>query len=167
MRHSVSLSISRVTLYTAGHLHTAVPHCSHSRAPGEQWARLCVFTLQGCVQAARLCRAPVYIDALDLITIHVTLKALTHCGLVALRHQAIIWANVDFIFSKIQWHSSKGIIIWRSEVINSRTRLPGNCIFKIMSSHPKGQCMKGVCYGEIARPKNWLFLVSVFSYFSY
>ena len=23
----------RVTLYTAGHLHTAVPHCSHSRAP--------------------------------------------------------------------------------------------------------------------------------------
>ena len=26
-------SVSRVTLYTAGHLHTAVPHCSHSRAP--------------------------------------------------------------------------------------------------------------------------------------
>ena len=47
---------SRVALYTAGHLHTAVPHCSHSRAPGEQWARLCVFTLQGCMQAARLCR---------------------------------------------------------------------------------------------------------------
>ena len=23
----------RVTLYTAGHLHTAVPYCSHSRAP--------------------------------------------------------------------------------------------------------------------------------------
>ena len=32
------------------------PHCSHSRALGEQWARLCVFTLQGYVQAARLCR---------------------------------------------------------------------------------------------------------------
>ena len=26
-------SPARVTLYTAGHLHTAVPHCSHSRAP--------------------------------------------------------------------------------------------------------------------------------------
>ena len=25
--------LSRVTLYTAGHLHTAVPHCWHSRAP--------------------------------------------------------------------------------------------------------------------------------------
>ena len=24
---------TRVTLYTAGHLHIAVPHCSHSRAP--------------------------------------------------------------------------------------------------------------------------------------
>ena len=30
--------------------------CSHSRAPGEQWARLCVFTFQGCAQAVRLCR---------------------------------------------------------------------------------------------------------------
>ena len=47
---------ARVTLYTAGHLHTAVPRCSHSRAPGEQWARLCVFTLQDCLQAAWLCR---------------------------------------------------------------------------------------------------------------
>ena len=28
-----AVHISRVTLYTAGHLHTAVPHCSHSRAP--------------------------------------------------------------------------------------------------------------------------------------
>ena len=31
--HFVLTSISRVTLYTAGHLHTAVPHCSHSRVP--------------------------------------------------------------------------------------------------------------------------------------
>ena len=29
----VAWAYSRVTLYTAGHLHTAVPHCSHSRAP--------------------------------------------------------------------------------------------------------------------------------------
>ena len=29
----VSRVYIRVTLYTAGHLHTAVPHCSHSRAP--------------------------------------------------------------------------------------------------------------------------------------
>ena len=27
------ITVSRVTLYTAGHLHTAVPHCWHSRAP--------------------------------------------------------------------------------------------------------------------------------------
>ena len=37
-------------------VHTVVPPLAHGRAPGEQWARLCVFTLQGCVQAARLCR---------------------------------------------------------------------------------------------------------------
>ena len=49
--HSRALSHSRAPLFTQ-----PCPHCSHSRAPGEQWARLCVFTLQGCVQAARLCR---------------------------------------------------------------------------------------------------------------
>ena len=49
--HSRALSHSRAPLFTQ-----PCRHCSHSRAPGEQWARLCVFTLQGCVQAARLCR---------------------------------------------------------------------------------------------------------------
>ena len=49
--HSRALAHSRAPLSTQ-----PCPHCSHSRAPGEQWARLCVFTLQGCVQAARLCR---------------------------------------------------------------------------------------------------------------
>ena len=55
--HSRALAHSRAPLFTQ-----PCPHCSHSRAPGEQWARLCVFTLQGCVQAARLCRgSPVII----------------------------------------------------------------------------------------------------------
>ena len=31
--HCNNFPHSRVTLYTAGHLHTAVPHCWHSRAP--------------------------------------------------------------------------------------------------------------------------------------
>ena len=48
---SRALAHSRAPLLTQ-----PCPHCPHSRAPGEQWARLCVFTLQGCVQAARLCR---------------------------------------------------------------------------------------------------------------
>ena len=49
--HSRALAHSRAPLLTQ-----ACSHCSHSRAPGEQWARLCIFTLHGCVQAARLCR---------------------------------------------------------------------------------------------------------------
>ena len=49
--HSRALAHSRAPLFTQ-----PCSHCSHSRAPGEQWARLCVFTLHGCVQAARLCR---------------------------------------------------------------------------------------------------------------
>ena len=56
--HIRALAHSRAPLFTQ-----PCPHCSHSRAPWEQWARLCVFTLQGCVQAARLCRgSPVNIS---------------------------------------------------------------------------------------------------------
>ena len=43
--HSRALAHSRAPLFTQ-----PCSHCSHSRAPGEQWARLCVFTLHGCVQ---------------------------------------------------------------------------------------------------------------------
>ena len=58
--HSRALAHSRAPLFTQ-----PCPHCSHSRAPGEQWARLCVFTLQGCVQTARLCRgSPVQFNEL-------------------------------------------------------------------------------------------------------
>ena len=60
--HSRAIAHSRAPLFTQ-----PCPHCSHSRAPGEQWARLCVFTLQGCVQAARLCRgSPVIMKAVSL-----------------------------------------------------------------------------------------------------
>ena len=63
--HSRALAHSRAPLFTQ-----PCTHCSHSRAPGEQWARLCVFTLQGCVQAARLCRgSPVYFRYLGLLSI--------------------------------------------------------------------------------------------------
>ena len=54
--HSRALAHSRAPLFTQ-----PCSHCSHSPAPGEQWARLCVFTLHGSVQAARLCRgSPVW-----------------------------------------------------------------------------------------------------------
>ena len=71
--HSRALADSRAPLFTQ-----PCPHCSHSRAPGEQWARLCVFTLQGCVQAARLCRgSPVRLCRLKLICMK---KVLQHRG---------------------------------------------------------------------------------------
>ena len=68
----VRCSVTRVTLYTAGHLHTAVPHCSHSRAPIVHIAVLrennehgCVYLrcravckLSGCVEGHPCCRKP-------------------------------------------------------------------------------------------------------------
>ena len=66
-------SHSRAPLFTQ-----PCPHCSHSRAPGEQWAWLNVFTLQGCVQAARLSRGS-----------PVTLPG---------RSQAVIWTNAGILW---------------------------------------------------------------------
>ena len=57
--HSRALAHRHAPLFTQ-----PCPHCSHSRAPGEQWARMCVFSLQGCVQAARLCRGSPVISEL-------------------------------------------------------------------------------------------------------
>ena len=51
---------SRVTLYTAGHLHTAVPHCSHSRAPIVHTAVPRENNEHGCVYLRRraVCKLP-------------------------------------------------------------------------------------------------------------
>ena len=51
---------SRVTLYTAGHLHTAVPHCSHSRAPIVHTAVPQENNEHGCVylRCTAVCKLP-------------------------------------------------------------------------------------------------------------
>ena len=53
-------SQSRVTLYTAGHLHTAVPHCSHSRAPIVHTAVPRENNEHGCVylRCTAVCKLP-------------------------------------------------------------------------------------------------------------
>ena len=52
--------MSRVTLYTAGHLHTAVPHCSHSRAPIVHTAVPRENNEHGCVylRCTAVCKLP-------------------------------------------------------------------------------------------------------------
>ena len=56
---TVSLG-TRVTLYTAGHLHTAVPHCSHSRAPVVHTAVPRENNEHGCVhlRCRAVCKLP-------------------------------------------------------------------------------------------------------------
>ena len=52
--------LSRVTVYIAGHLHTAVPHCSHSRAPIVHTAVPRENNEHGCVYLRRraVCKLP-------------------------------------------------------------------------------------------------------------
>ena len=83
--HSRALAHSRAPLLTQ-----PCPHCSHSRAPGEQWARLCVFTLQGCVQAARLCRGSPVNTSSPMTRCHSTgwfIKSFLHFRLLFLAQQ--------------------------------------------------------------------------------
>ena len=56
----IQRSLSRVTLYTAGHLHTAVPHCSHSRAPIVHTAVSQENNEHGCVflRGRSVCKLP-------------------------------------------------------------------------------------------------------------
>ena len=51
---------SQVTLYTAGHLHTALPHCSHSRAPIVHAAMPRENNEHGCVylRCRAVCKLP-------------------------------------------------------------------------------------------------------------
>ena len=54
------VSFSRVTLYTAGHLHTAVPHCWHSCAPIVHTAMPRENNQHGCVylRCRAVCKLP-------------------------------------------------------------------------------------------------------------
>ena len=55
-----NITMSRVTLYTAGHLHTAVPHCWHSRAPIVHTAVPRENNEHGCVylRCTAVCKLP-------------------------------------------------------------------------------------------------------------
>ena len=54
------VTLSRVTLYTAGHFHTAVPHCWHSRAPIVHTAVPRENNEHGCVylRCTAVCKLP-------------------------------------------------------------------------------------------------------------
>ena len=62
--------ITRVTLYTAGHLHTAVPHCSHSRAPIVHTAVPRENNEHGCVylRCRAVCKLPGCVEGHPCIT---------------------------------------------------------------------------------------------------
>ena len=136
-------SLTRVTLYSRALAHSRAllftqpcPHCSHSRASGEQWARLCVFTLQSCVQTARLCRGSPVIKLWMFLTLQMPVPD-TFSGPYLDHHfdglvQKKMWLHVptsstliqamsccrqtqshylnqcQFIANRILWHSHEG-----------------------------------------------------------
>ena len=96
--HSRALAHNRAPLFTQ-----PCPHCSHSRAPGEQWPRLCVFTLQGCVQAAWLCRgSPVF---MDLLVREIHWRLMWKAIPIAWLHRVCeTWTTNGGLLANICWH---------------------------------------------------------------
>ena len=86
----VQLTISRVILYTAGHLHTAVPHCLHSRAPIVHTAVPRENNEHGCVylRCRAVCKLPGCVEGHPWI-----FQIGSDNGLAPNRRQAIIWTN--------------------------------------------------------------------------
>ena len=72
---------TRVTLYTAGHLHTAVPHCSHSRAPIVHTAVPRENNEHGCVylRCRAVCKLPGCVEGHPCFTESALLN-MTRCG---------------------------------------------------------------------------------------
>ena len=66
--------VTRVTLYTAGHLHTAVPHCSHSRAPIVHTAVPRENNEHGCVylRCRAVCKLPGCVEGHPWVTTKLT-----------------------------------------------------------------------------------------------
>ena len=91
---------TRVTLYTAGHLHTAVPHCSHSRAPIVHTAVPRENNEHGCVylRCRAVCKLPGCVEghpctynaahSLNTMTCNINETSMT-----------VIWENNKFCLS--------------------------------------------------------------------
>ena len=129
--HSRALAHSRTPLFTQ-----PCSYCSHSRAPGEQWTRLCVFTLQGCVQAARLCRgSPVVLWVWNSIRVSFRSKNFAHST----------WSNLLWCVTNVLL---KNVIIQYLDLL-IKLQEKGSHYFTLgHECHPNGAQWNGYCCKE-------------------
>ena len=94
----VKLLIPRVTLYTARHLHTAVPHCWHSRAPIVHTAVPRENNEHGCVylRCRAVCKLPGCVE-----------------GHPWIRHLTTHTLDISGSGSRARCHLKKGIVRWQ------------------------------------------------------
>ena len=96
-------------------VHTAVPPLFTQPCPGEQWTRLCVFTLQGCVQAARLCRgSPVVTSQRRNNVINHDATRLQQLVMVKNKGKRKIFYIVGTLWGKHRWIPLANRKFWRT-----------------------------------------------------
>ena len=134
-----------MTLYTAGHLHTAVPHCSHSRAPivhtavpRENNEHGCVYLrcrtvckLPGCVEGHPWCmcyRATAVYNCFfvtHVIPKPISIKTYTFCvplqGTISEQHNNKS-ISIERLFINFTWCSFLSPFRLRSELVGGRPR---------------------------------------------
>ena len=107
--------ITRVTLYTAGHLHTAVPHCSHSRAPIVHTAMPRENNEHGCVylRCRAVCKLPGCVEGHPWINVWWFPQATLHilswmlfensCNSINALTVVVVWLKVLSLWCAWTW----------------------------------------------------------------
>ena len=129
---------TRVTLYTAGHLHTAVSHCWHNRAPivhtavsrkNNEHGCVClccraVCKLPGCVEGHPWCTVLYYLlsDTIHFYTCHDSHHLQNFVVITSLEFGWVKWNHYQI------WITIKNTVNGFQQCLNSlfKSPLPGN-----------------------------------------
>ena len=154
---------SRVTLYTAGHLHTAVPHCSHSRAPIVHTAVPRENNEHGCVylRCRAVCKLPGCVEGHPwdcwIISMKVRSYARVNYHGVYIRWLSVTFANVFdwMIYQRRPWKFT-----WL-ELLGVRTRVA--CVKKYARTRCQKyeQCRVQTRWRrqQIMNPPDWVLII--------
>ena len=97
--------VPRVTLYTAGHLHTVVPHCSHSHAPIVHTAVPRENNEHGCVylRYTAVCKLPGCVEGHPWVLRDISYNVVRAMGRNAIHSSCDCWMTKECLWFYAIW----------------------------------------------------------------